>query len=204
MFINNTPSGQLFFMDTPIPQSLGSEVYQLWIQHNGTGWGSETLQIVPDFAGPLTIPAAGTTGAAIQVPTSGNLAVGQSASLTFSATAGQRVSFNLNSSTFPSGSCKLYLYDPNGNQLLLYSPNGYGCGWVDTVPLAFTGTYTFYLASIGTGSISISINNDQDVTTPHISIGGGAVNGLTKAPGPNNPVSFTTTTPKKTLVTKAT
>jgi len=204
MFINNTPSGQLFFMDTPIPQSLGSEVYQLWIQHNGTGWGSETLQIVPDFAGTLTIPAAGATGPAVQVPTSGNLALGQSSSLTFSATAGQRVSFNLNNSTFPSGSCKLYLYDPNGNQLLLYSPNGYGCGWVDTVTLALTGTYTFYLASSGTGSISISINNDQDVTTPHISIGGGAVNVATMAPGQDIRLSFTTTTANKRVVIYAT
>jgi YD repeat-containing protein len=204
MFINNTPSGQLFFMDTPIPQSLGAEVYQLWIRHNGTDVGSETLQIVPDFAGALTIPAAGTTGAAIQVPTSGNLAVGQSASLTFSATAGQRVSFNLNNPTFPQGSCKLYLYDPNGNQLLLYSPGGYGCGWVDTVTLGLTGTYTFYLGSSGTGSISISINNDQDVTTPHISIGGGAVNVATTAPGQDIRLSFTTTTANKRVVIYAT
>jgi YD repeat-containing protein len=204
MFINNTPSGQLFFMDTPISQSLGSEVYQLWIQHNGTNVGSETLQIVPDFAGTLTIPAAGTTGAAIQVPTSGNLPLGQSASLTFSATAGQRVSFNLNNSTFPQGSCHLYLYDPNGNQLLPASPNGYGCGWVDTVPLALTGTYRFSLSSSGTGSISISINNDQDVTTPHILIGGSAVNVATTAPGQDIRLSFTTTTTNKRVVIYAT
>jgi hypothetical protein len=203
MYINNSPSGQTFFVDTPIPKSLGAEVYQLWVQHNGTSVGSETLQIITDFTGTLTIPAAGTTGAATQVPTSGTLALGQSASLTFSGTAGQQVSFNLNNSTFPQGSCKLYLYDPAGNQVLPFSPNGYGCGWVDTVTL-LTGTYTFYLASAGTGSISISINNDQDVTTPHISIGGSAVTETTTVPGQDVRLSFTTTTANKRIVIYAT
>src|SRR5439155_3793358 len=85
--ISNNPAGQTFFMDTQTLATAGT--YQLFVPHFGTGTGSETLQIasVPaDFTAPLTIPAAGQTGPAVRVPTTGNLAVGQNAALTFSGT----------------------------------------------------------------------------------------------------------------------
>ena len=202
--INNNPAGQTFFMDT---QALGFGTYQLWVPHNGTAPGSETLQISsvpPDFTGTLTIPSAGMTGPAVRVPTSGNLAVGQNASLTFSATAGQKLSFNLLNSTIGSSytACNLYVYDPNNNQLA-YAYCGTGASsYLDTITLAATGTYTVFINPQGTatGSISVSINNDQDVTTPTITIGGGAVTATTTVAGQDVRLSFAATSGQRIAV----
>jgi YD repeat-containing protein len=204
MGINNGQPGQTFFMDT---QALGVGMYQLWIQHNASVGGSETLQIVsvpPDFSGTLSVPAAGTTGTATRVPASGNLAVGQNANLTFSGTAGQKLSFNVVSSTIGANTaaCSLTVYDPNQNPI----PSGYcgtGASYVDTMTLALTGTYTVNLNPIGTatGSVSISINNDQDVTTPAIAIGGSAVTPITTAAGQDIRLSFTASANQLILVT---
>ena len=197
MPISNSPSGQAFYVGASLSPG---QVYQLWVQHSGANVGSETLQIIPDFAATIGMPAAGTTSSTVQVPTTGNLVLGQNASLTFSATAGQMVSFNLSNSTF-SG-CDLYLFDPNGNQLLWASPGGYGCGYVNTTTLDLNGTYTFYLVPTGQtmGSISFSMNNDQNVTTPAISIGGSAVTTGTTVPGQDVVLSFAATAGERVVV----
>src|SRR5205814_10249402 len=94
--INDNPAGQTFFIDTQTLATTGT--YQLWVKHYLTNVGSETLRIasVPaDFTSTITVPAAGQTGPAVRVPTSGNLAAGQNATLTFSGTTGQKLSFNV-------------------------------------------------------------------------------------------------------------
>jgi hypothetical protein len=171
--INNNPPGQTFFMDTQTLATTGT--YQLWVQHSGTNIGSEMLQIgsvPPDFTGTLAVPLAGQTGAATRVPASGNLAVGQNASLTFAGNNGQKLSFNLLNSTI--GNCIFYIDDPNTNQIAQLSACA---GYLDTITLGTTGNYTAFInpAGTATGTVSVSINNDQDVTTPTISIGGGPV-----------------------------
>jgi YD repeat-containing protein len=208
--INNSPSGQTFFMDTP-PVPLGGGTYQLWVQHSGTNVGSETLQLInaTDFAGTLTIPAAGATGPTLRVPTSGNLIAGQNASLTFSGTTGQKLSFNFTSTVGTNaGSCLGTLYDPTG---AIVFNGGYGwCGagvtYIDTTTLALTGTYTLYLDPQGTatGTMSVSINNDQDVTTPTISIGGSAVTTTTRVAGQDVRLSFTPTASQPQIAVLAT
>jgi YD repeat-containing protein len=198
MQINNSPPGQTFFLDT---QSLGFGTYQLWVQHNGVAGGSEALSIVsvpPDFTGQLTIPAAGAQGTAVQVPSTGSLAVGQNANLTFSGTAGHKLSFNTTASTIGTtlGSCVLTLYDPNQNAVSSgYCGKNSGTTYLDTVTLALTGTYTVNVnpQATATGKVSISINNDQDVTTPAISIGGTAVTAKTTVAGQDVRLSFTPT-----------
>ncbi len=196
----NNGSGP-FFMDT---QTLaGAGTYQLWVQHSGTYIGSETLQIVSvpaDFTGTLTVPAAGAQGTALSVPSSGNLAVGQNASLTFSGTATQILSFNI-LSTIGSGwsSCSVTVTGPSPSTTQI--AQGY-CGnqgsvpnFVDAVTIPTTGTYTVYLNPLGpaVGNASVSINNDQDVTTPTISIGGAAVTTGTTVPGQDVRLSFPAT-----------
>jgi YD repeat-containing protein len=202
--IGNSPSGWTFFIDTQTLATTGT--YQLWVQHSGANFGSETLQIgsVPsDFTATLTVPAAGATGTAVQVPTSGNLAVGQNASLTFSGTAGQQLSFNIISSTIGSSvsNCAFTLYDPSHTSIAS-SYCGTGASYVDTVTLASTGTYTVYLApyQMATGSVGISINNAQNVTTPTISIDGGAVTATTTVPGQDVWLSFTATAGQRIVV----
>lgn len=198
MQISNNPPGYTFFLDT---QSLGYGTYQLWVPHNSISGGSESLWIVsvpPDVTGSLTIPAAGAKGTAVQVPTSGSLAVGQNANLTFYGTAGQKLSFNTTGSTIGTAlnSCALTLYDPNQTAVSSgYCGNNSGTTYMDTVTLALTGTYTVNVNPQGTatGSVSISINNDQDVTTPTISIGGSAVTTTTTVAGQDVRLSFAPT-----------
>src|SRR5206468_3841113 len=118
--INNNPAGQTFFIDTQTLATTGT--YQLWVKHTGTNVGSETLQIasVPaDFTSTITVPAAGQTGPAVRVPTSGNLAVGQNGILTFSGTTGQRLSFNVLSPAIGTtvSSCAIRVYNPSNVQI---------------------------------------------------------------------------------------
>src|ERR1700722_12096867 len=90
------PSSQSYFMDTqPV---IPNQPYQLWVEHAYANLESQNLQIIsvqPNFTGTLTVPSAGATSTAVRVPTTGSLAVGQNATLTFSATAGQKLSFNV-------------------------------------------------------------------------------------------------------------
>jgi YD repeat-containing protein len=211
--IVNSPSGQTFYMDTQTLSATGT--YQLWIQHTGTNIGGETLQInsvAADFTGTLTVPAAGATGTAIRVPSAGNLAAGQNASLTFSATAGQQLSFNVTGSTIGSAytDCLVSVIGPSPSTTPI--TNGY-CGvpngnsdWIDTVTIPTSGTYTFVIdpQKASTGTVSISINNDQDVTTPTISIGGSAVTARSTAAGQDVRLSFTPTAAQPRIVISAT
>jgi hypothetical protein len=169
--INNNPSGQTFFMDTQPVTS--SQQYQAWVQHSGTNIGSETLQVdsVPaDFTGTLTLPAVGATGTAVRVPTTGNLVIGQNASLTFTVGANQPVSFNVINPTIGSAStsCILTVIGPSPSTTQITS--GY-CGtgstnYIGPVTLATAGTYTVYMDPQGmaVGTVSISLNNDANFT----------------------------------------
>jgi YD repeat-containing protein len=194
--INNNPAGQTFYF----ANTLSAGTYQLLLQPSGTTGGSQTLQIVSaptDFTGTLTIPSPGTTGPATQVPTAGNLGIGQNASLTFAGTAGQKLSFNVSNSTIGTAltSCLVTIYDPTGAAI---STGNCGLGtstYIDTITLTSTGTYIFFISPLGppAGSVAISVNNDQDVTTPAISIGGSAVTATTTVAGQDVRLSFTAT-----------
>jgi len=204
VFITNNPSGQMFFMDTQNLPWTGP--YQLWVQHTGTAVGGETLQIssVPaDFPGTLTVPTmGGTTGTALQVPTSGNLAVGQNASLMFYGTAQQQLSFTLKNITIGSSPTACYLTISDPNKTVISGNNACGTGssgYVDTLTLGLTGYYTVFIdpQQNAVGSLSIAINNAQDVTTPTISIGGSAVTATTTVPGQDVRLSFTPTSSER-------
>jgi YD repeat-containing protein len=193
--ISNNPSGQTFFVDT---QTLGTTgTWQLWVQHAGVNIGSETLQVnsVPaDFTAPLTMPAAGHTGAIVRVPTTGNLAVGQNASLTFSATGGQKVSFNVTNATIgnAANACLLQVLDPNSNQVTFGFCGPGAATYIDTATLATTGTYTVFINPSGTatGTVSVSINNDADVTKS-IAVNGATVTATTTVAGQDARLTFT-------------
>jgi len=210
--IYSSQPSQTFFMDTQNLTAGGA--YQLWVQHSGAYFGSETLQlnsVPPDFTGTLTVPAAGATGTAVAVPTTGALAVGQNAYLTFQGSTGQQLSFNVVNSTIGTAatSCLLSLTDPNGNGVSISNSScGVGANpYVDTVILDASGTFTMLVNPVGTatGSISgtnggISINNAQNVTTPPISIGGGFVTATTTVPGQDVRLSFTPSSSQRIAV----
>jgi hypothetical protein len=86
---------------------------------------------------------------------------GQNASLTFSGTAGQKLSFNMVNSTIgtSSSSCRVIVYNPSSTAV------GFGSCWVGSVvgpvTLAATGTYTVYIDPQGaaTGSVGVSVSS---------------------------------------------
>jgi hypothetical protein len=137
-------------MDTQVLPASGT--YTVWVQHSGTNVGSETLQLnsVPaDFTAPITVG-----GSAVRVPTTGNTAIGQNASLTFSGTSGQQISLHLSNSTYAG--CIGTLLDPSGN----YVTGGY-CSTGVTTPIAATlpainGTYTLIIDPQGTATGNIT------------------------------------------------
>lgn len=155
--ISNAP-GQVWFMDTQTLATTGT--YTLWVKHLGTNTGSETLQLssVPaDISLPITIG-----GASVRAPASGNTAVGQNASLTFTATAGQKMSLSI-STTFASGTCTLSIKTPNGGSLVIVTCQ---TPYVDTLTLSLTGTYSVFIDPQGTatGNITVQLNDDTPLT----------------------------------------
>jgi YD repeat-containing protein len=185
--INNNTAGQVFFMDTQTLATTGT--YTLWIQHSGSNVGSATLQLnsVPaDFTGTITLG-----GAAVRVPASGNTAVGQNASLTFSGTAGQRVSMTFSNATYGGYVfCVATMKDPSGTAIA--SGNcGSGAPFIEPVTLATTGTYTIFIDPQGaaTGTTTVTLNNDADVTGT-ISIDGASVTATTTVPGQDARLTF--------------
>ncbi len=200
--INNLPTGQTFYIDTQSLPTTGT--YQLWVQHNFANYGSESLQIlsVPtDFSGTLTVPLPGAQGTAVRVPTTGTLSAGENASLNFSASSGQKLSFNVGLSTIGTSyaSCLVTVTGPSPSTTQIasgYCGNQGGVAWfIDTIAIPSTGTYTVFLNPQGylTGNVSAQINNDQDVTTPTITIGGAAVGASTTVAGQDVRLSFTPT-----------
>ena len=209
VYISGNPPNQTFFLDT---QALGLGTYQLWVPHNGTAGGSETLQISsvpPDYTTQLTLPSPGTTGAVVRTPATGDFAVGQDASLSLNLASPQRLSFNVMNSTIGSsaGSCLLSVIGPSPSTTQVqYGNCGTGAAaFIDTASLA-AGAYTVSIDAQGTatGNVSISINNDQDVTTPTISIGGGDVTPATTVAGQDVRLSFTPTSSQPRIAVTAT
>jgi hypothetical protein len=188
--IDTTP-GQVFFLDRQTLPTTGT--YTLWIQHRNGNTGSATIQLssVPaDFTAPIT---AG--GAALRVPSTGNTAPGQNASLTFNGTAGQKVSISVSNATYtPFTACYVSLKDPGGSTLSSGQCGAGSSGFIDTVTLAANGTYTLFVDPQGaaTGSTTIALNDDTDITGP-ISIDGGAVTTGSTSPGQDVRLTFSAT-----------
>ncbi len=131
-------NGATLFLDTQLLPASGT--YTIRLTHTGAASGSALVTLIsvpPDFTAPITIG-----GSAVRVPASGNTAIGQNGVLTFSGTAGQKVSASLSSGTYPSGGCLVTIKDPSGTPLTSsYCDSG---SFADTITLAATGTYTIF------------------------------------------------------------
>jgi YD repeat-containing protein len=155
--INNDPAGQTFFLDTQTLATTGT--YQLFMRHLSGFLGSATFQVasVPaDFTGSVTIG-----GAAIRVPTTGNTAPGQNATVTFSATYGQSVTVNVTNPTFGTfwGSCNLTVFRQDGFQMTFNQTCGVGSNATVSFTANQTGTHKILIDPQGsaTGSVTISV-----------------------------------------------
>jgi YD repeat-containing protein len=173
------PAG--LYLDTQTLHGTGR--YNLWVQHSGINSGSETLQLInvpPDVTGTIVIGGP-------QVPV--NTAVGQKAYLTFSATAGQKVSVSISGSSYSY--CSLSLLNSSGT--LATTDCSQSATFFDTQTLATTGTYTLFVnPTVTAGGVTLQLNNDADVTGS-ITAGGSAVTPQTTVPGQDVRLTFTGT-----------
>src|SRR5205807_7646897 len=113
------------------------------------------------------------------------------ASLTFSGTAGQRVSMTFSNATYGGYVfCVATMKDPSGTALAAGNC-GNGAPFIEPVTLAATGTYTIFIDPQGpaTGTITVTLNNDADVTGT-IAIDGPAVTATTTVSGQDARLTF--------------
>jgi YD repeat-containing protein len=154
------PTGFIDSMTTPL-----SGAYTVLIAPAGTGTGNVTLQLntFADLSGTISI------GAPLTVTTTG---IGQNARYTFSGTQGQQISVSISNSTYPGClALGVSILKPDGSTLGSTGICG-ATGFIDSMTLPSTGTYTVLVDPAGqnTGSVTILINTFTDISGT-ISIG---------------------------------
>jgi hypothetical protein len=133
--------------------------YTLVINPSGTSTGSITVLIntFTDISGTTSI------GTPLTVTTT---TAGQNARYTFSGTAAQQVSVSLTNSTYTGcAGVNVSVLKPDGTTLSSTGLCG-GSGFIDSVTLPVTGTYTLVIDPSGTstGSITVLINTFSDIS----------------------------------------
>ncbi len=150
-----------------------------------TGSATVTLYTVVDVTGSIT-PGGPSVLVTLSTP-------GQNARLTFSGTAGQKVSAWLTNSTFTGGcsTLRLSIFKPDNTELSGYDTCGGNDAFLDAVVLPTTGTYTLVVSPYWTltGQFSIAIYTDVDVTGSIIP-GGPSVPVTLSTPGQNARFTF--------------
>ncbi len=189
-------AGQSWFSDARLLPVNGT--YTIWVSPRNNLKGGVTLTvylIVTDLVQNITPTSGGTT--VVVGPTT---IPGQNAKVTFTGTAGQRISFLANSVTGDTGvTVDVYLTNPDG------SPNGGGSGisagysWFSDIrSLTVNGTYTIWvnprnnLKGGATLKVYLVPADTSQNTTP-TSGGATVVVPTTTVPGQNAKVTFTGT-----------
>lgn len=143
------------FIDAVTLPTTGA--YTIFVDPYGSYSGSVTLQLfdVPPDAGGSIVAG----GAAVTATTG---TPGQDARLTFSGTAGQRVSVKTSGSNMTAQGAYVSLLKPDGSTLTSSYPNlvtNSAMRFLDTVTLPATGTYTvlldFYEHATGSGTVTL-------------------------------------------------
>jgi YD repeat-containing protein len=146
------------FMDSVTLPVTGT--YTLLVNPQGTTTGSVTVLIntFGDLSGTITV------GTPLTVTTTG---VGQNARYTFSGTAGQQISMNLTGNTYTGcNAVVVSILQPSGATVGSAGACTSGTGFMDSITLPVTGTYTALVNPQGstTGSVTILLNTFTDIT----------------------------------------
>jgi hypothetical protein len=170
------------FIDTATLPSAGT--YAVAVDPNGASTGSATLQVYdvpPDAGGPIT-PGGVPVTVSTTVP-------GQNGRLTFTGTAGQRISMKISNVTYSSATAQLV--GPDGNPVGGSTLFGTGGGFVDTRTLPSTGTYALTVdpPNTTTGSATFTLYNVPPDVTGTITPGSSFVTSIS-APGQNAKYTF--------------
>ncbi|HEY1254123.1 MAG TPA: hypothetical protein VGF01_05035 [Terracidiphilus sp.] len=130
-----------------------SGTYTILITPSGGGTGSASVNLwLFNQQTPVTIASGTSVNLTVDTP-------GESASLTFTGTAGQLASLQISNSTFPGcWSVNVSLVSPDGTTLGS-SGNGCSSSWLmNPVTLPISGTYTILITPSGGGTGSASVN----------------------------------------------
>lgn len=147
--------------------------------------------------------------AATDIGYTGRMALGGSATATistagkkgmmlFDGTAGQRISLNMSSVSIGSSYCCstfVSVIKPDGTRLVSPFYVGLSGGFLDTITLPATGTYTIFInpESSGTGSMTLTLYNVPADVSASITPGGSAVTVSPATPGQNARLTFSGT-----------
>lgn len=164
--------------------------------HSGSNIGSETLQLssAQDFVASIALG-----GAPVRAPAVGDTKIGQNARLQFTVPAGQKVSASLSNSTYASSpGCLASITDAGGALLGSQSSCTGNNMFVDGVTVPAAGTYSVFInpQQMGTGNVTVQLNDATDVTGT-ISIDGPAVTTTTSIPGQDVRLLFSATAGQK-------
>jgi hypothetical protein len=158
-------TGGTGFMDSVTLPVTGT--YTLLVNPQGTTTGSVTVLIntFGDLSGTITV------GTPLTVTTTG---VGQNARYTFSGTAGQQISMNLTGNTYTGcNAVVVSILQPSGATVGSAGACTSGTGFMDSITLPITGTYTAFVNPQGatTGSVTILLNTFTDIAGGAITVG---------------------------------
>ena len=181
--ICNSSTGSLNSITLP-----ANDTYTVFVNPQGTTTGSVTMLLnnFADVTGTITIgtPLTATTTVA-----------GQNARYTFSGTAGQQISMNLSGNTYVGcNAVVLSVLQPSGASVGSTGICNGSTGFMDSITLPVTGTYTVLVDPQGTttGSVTILLNTFADITGT-ITIGT-SLTTTTTVPGQNARYTFSGTT----------
>jgi YD repeat-containing protein len=168
-----------------------SSSYTLLVEAPAGNTGSATVTLTDIVDPAATITA---DGPAVTISTT---AAGQNGLVTFSGTAGQRISLVASNPMVNNGQsffCDMNLIftKPNGS-ILFPSPICAEVGaFIDTTVLPASGTYTIIvdLANLATGSVTLNLYTVPADLTGSITAGGSPVTMATSVPGQNASLTF--------------
>jgi hypothetical protein len=172
-----------FMSPVTLPQN-GTYIVHIDPQGSGTGHMSLDPEVVPgDPVYPIVangVTVGGTNGGA-----------GQNMLLTFTGSAGQKISLVVSNSTM--GSANVSILKPDGSTLVSNFSIGSGGGYVDTTTLPANGTYTIKADPSGTnvGSADFQLYTVPAAATGTITPNGPTANIATTAPGQSAKLTFT-------------
>ena len=198
--VSPTCMEQSGFIDVTTLPSTGT--YTILVDPNTLATGSLTLALnsVPaDYSGTIT---ATTGGSSVTVTTSVS---GQNGALTFSGTAGQRISLQgtngMTGQVAFACDVNVSILKPDGSTLA--SPTCMeGSGFIDAIALPVTGTYTIRVdpAEIAYGSVALTLYDVSSDVSGSVTVGGSSLTLTTMVPGQNAQATFSGTASQQATV----
>jgi large repetitive protein len=171
--------------DCQLPTLPATGTYSILVDPIDTKSASFSVALSSDISGALIVNGAAATFSTTRV--------GQSGRYTFSGTAGQNLSVYWNGGTVPTGSNRIYVYNPNGTELTNAAfgdaASGRSSGTIDLINLSATGTYSIVVDSYGTNVGAVSILLRENATNA-LTLGGVA-SAIALTAGQNGTYTFT-------------